>query len=94
MTILGIVFPYIYTMKFLYGDEWDLSCIASEGEEELKTLDTYQTWLGHLARVAKFGPLAACILVTMGIKDFFVQVKAASCSDSETNGTLDFLGRS
>ena len=94
MTILGIVFPYIYTMKFIYGDEWDLSCIESEGEAELKTLDTYQTYLGHLARVLKFAPLAACILVTMGVKEFFTQTAAAGCSDPETNDTLTFLGGS
>ena len=93
MTILGIIFPYIYTMKFLYGDEWDLSCIESEGEAELQALDTYQTRLGHLARILKFVPLAACILVTMGIKEFFAQTAAAGCSDPETNGTLDYLGR-
>lgn len=71
----------------------DVPCCPGRGEAEKAFIKTVKTAVDMVFKLMKFIPAIIVTVLIREIKDFYAVAAETDCSDSVTNDTFDFLGK-
>jgi hypothetical protein len=88
--MLGIILSYM-ELQNLRGK--DIACIAGEGEEERKRIKKIKKTWNYFFKCVQIPFQIWAIILTALAKTLFADIADETCSDAETQSTIEFLSK-